>query len=258
MWLQPLCQQLAIINNTLSLKAEAYVLAKKDNEEEWFSLSRVWNWKNQGTTDLQGEKILFPIQPLMDLIYGKYLPNVEKKLMEERDESRMIPSAVFSRSITAEVAGLTGLDLSRPFAEQYENIFSLMEELKRSNDLHEQEIEILQEHADVIKENTMAVRENTWTLQQSNTLLFAIRDGKVHLPPEVMKALVKAFRQSNEPALQAAGHKMKWLFWKDKGQMLRDLLGDAANLATVAPVLVKLGKDYGPTLLKLIMSLVPA
>ena len=72
-----------------------------------------------------------------------------------------------------------------------------------------------------------------------------------------MNALAKAFRQSDEPALQAAGKKMKWHFWKDKGQLLRDLLGDAANLVTVAPVLVTLGKDYGPTLLKLIAALAP-
>ena len=124
---------------------------------------------------------------------------------------------------------MTGLDLSRAFAEQYEKILSLAVELKRSNDLHEQEIAILKEHADVIEENTAAVRENTWTLQQSKTLLCAIRDGK-----------------------------MKWHFWRDKGQLLRDLLGDAANFSTVAPVLVTLGKDYGPTLLKLITSLVSA
>lgn len=258
MWLQPLCQQLTKINKTLSLKAEVFVLAENNDEEKWFLLDSVWHWKNRGTLDLQGEKSLFPIQPLMGLIYGKYLPNVEEKLMEERDESKMIPPAVFSQSITAEVASLTGLDLSRPFAEQSEKLFSLIVELKRSNDLHEQQIVILQEHADVIEENTAAVRENTWTLQQSNTLLCAVRDGKVHLPPEVMKALAKEFRQSNEPALQATGQKMKWHFWKDKGQLLRDLLGDAANLVTVAPVLVTLGKDYGPTLLKLITSLVPA
>ena len=256
-WLQLLCQQLTKINNTLSLKTEVFVLGENDDEEKWFSLDSVWHWKNRGTPDLQGEKSLFPIQPLMELIYGKCLPNVERKLMEERDGSRMIPIEEFSQSVTAEVADLTGLDLSRPFVEQSDKILSLIAELKRSNDLHKLEIVILQKHASIIGENTAAVRENTWTQQQSNVLLCAIRDGKVQLPPEVMNALAKAFRQSDEPVLQAVGRKMKWHLRKVKGQLLRDLLGDAANLVTVAPVLVTLGKDYGPTLLKLIAALAP-
>ena len=86
-------------------------------------------------------------------------------------------------------------------------------------------------------------------------LLCAIRDGRVQLPPEVMDALANAFRQSDESALQAAGQKMESHSWKDKGQLLRDLLGDAANLVTAAPVLVKLGRDYGPALLNMIVAL---
>lgn len=50
---------------------------------------------------------------------------------------------------------------------------------------------------------------------------------------------------------------MKWCFWKDKGQILRDLLGDGANLATVAPVVAQLGKNYGPTLLEILKTLMP-
>ena len=256
MWLQPLCQQLAKINNTLSLKAEIFVLAENDDEEKWFSLDSIWHWKNRGAPNMQGERNLFPIQPLMNLIYGKYLPNVEKKLMEKQDGPHMISPATFPQIITAEVAELTGLDLSKPFSEQPEK--SLIMELKRSNDLREQEMKILQEHAGVIEENTTAVRENTLTQQQSNILLCAIRDGKVQLPSEVMDALSKAFQQSNESSLQTAGHEMKCHSLKGKGQILRDLLGDAANLATVAPILNTLGKDYGPTLQKLIATLTSA
>ena len=76
--------------------------------------------------------------------------------------------------------------------------------------------------------------------------------------PYYPRSLAKAFRQSDEPTLKDAGKKMKWHFWKDKGQLLRDFLGDTANLVTVAPVLVKLGADYGPTLLKILAELVPA
>lgn len=258
MWLQPLCQQLVTINQTLSLKAEEFVLAENDDEEKWFSLDSVWHWKNRGTSDLQGERSLFPIQPLMDLIYGKCLPNVETKLMENRDGFRMASPAAYPQVVMAKVAELTGLDLSRPFAEQLEIGRQLIEEVKRGNDLRELEIEVLQEHTGAVEDNTAAVLENTWTLQQSNELLYAIRDGRVQLPSEVMDALAKAFRQSNEPTLKDAGKKMKWHFWKDKGQLLRDLLGDTANLTTVAPVLVKLGADYGPTLLKILAQLVPA
>jgi small GTP-binding protein len=238
MWLQPLCQQLATINSTLSLKTDIFVLAENDDEKKWFSLDSIWHWKNRGVPDLQGEKSLFPIQPLTDLIYRKYLPNVEKKLMGEPDSPRiMMTQAPLSQIVMAEVAKMTGLDLSKPFAEQTEQFFSAVMELKSS-----------------VEENTAAIRENTWTLEQSNMLLCAIRDGRVQLPPEVMDALANAFRQSDESALQAAGQKMESHSWKDKGQLLRDLLGDAANLVTAAPVLVKLGRDYGPALLNMIVA----
>ena len=159
--------------------------------------------------------------------------------MGEPDSPRiMMTQAPLSQIVMAEVAKMTGLDLSKPFAEQTEQFFSAVMELKSS-----------------VEENTAAIRENTWTLEQSNMLLCAIRDGRVQLPPEVMDALANAFRQSDESALQAAGQKMESHSWKDKGQLLGDLLGDAANLVTAAPVLVKLGRDYGPALLNMIVAL---
>ena len=259
-WLQPLWQQLEEINNTLSLKAKIFVLAENDGERECFLLDKVWHWKKQGATDLQGERSLFPIQPLMDLIYGRCLPTVEEELMDEREDPMIIsPVAVeYLQAVTFRVAELTGMDLSIPFTEQPEIPLQLVEAVKRSNDLRELEIETLQKNTDAVEKSTEAIRENTWTLQRSNELLYAIRDGRVQLPPGVMDALSKAFQKSDEPVLKDAGKKMKWHFWKDKGQLLRDLLGDSANLATVAPVLVKLGADYGPTLLKILAELVPA
>lgn len=183
---------------------------------------------------------------------------MEQKLTEKREDSRVLPPAGYPQAVTAEVAELTGLDLSRPFEEQPDMGHRLIAELKRGNDLREQVIEAIQGNTDAVEENTKMVWENTWTLQQSNLLLGAIRDGKVQLPPEVMEALTQALQQSDKPALKAAGQKMKWQSWKGKGQLLRDLLGDAANFATVAPVLVKLGTDYGPTLLKILAELIPA
>lgn len=258
MWLQPLCQQLVTINRTLSLKADVLVLAENSRERTWFSLDSVWYWKNRGVPDLQGERSLFPVQSLMELIYGKYLSSVEQKLMEKQEDSRAFPSAGYTQAVTAEVAELTGLDLSRPFEEQPDMGYRLIAELKHSNDLYKQMIEALQGNTGAVEENTKTVRENTWTLQQSNLLLGAIRDGKVQLPPEVMEALTQAFQQSDKPALKTVGQNMKRKSWRGKRQLLRDFLGDAANFATVASVLVKLGTDYGPTLLKILAELVPA
>lgn len=95
-------------------------------------------------------------------------------------------------------------------------------------------------------------------MQQSNDLLQAICDGKVTLSQEVITALAETFQQSREPALKAAGWKMKWCFWINKGKLLRELLGDAANFATVAPILAKLGNTYGPVLLEQLRILAQA
>ena len=180
-WLQPLWQQLEEINNTLSLKAKIFVLAENDGERECFLLDKVWHWKKQGATDLQGERSLFPIQPLMDLIYGRCLPTVEEELMDEREDPMIIsPVAVeYLQAVTFRVAELTGMDLSIPFTEQPEIPLQLVEAVKRSNDLRELEIETLQKNTDAVEKSTEAIRENTWTLQRSNELLYAIRDGRV-------------------------------------------------------------------------------
>ena len=108
------------INDTLSLKAEVFVLAKNSDEEKWFSLDTVWYWKNQGALDLQGARSLFPIQPLMDLIYGGCLPNVEKKLVRKWENHRTISPVEYLQAVTVMVAELTGMNLSIPFAEQTE------------------------------------------------------------------------------------------------------------------------------------------
>lgn len=132
-WLQPLCQQLMKIKDTLSLKAEVFVLAKNSDEEKWFSLDTVWYWKNQGALDLQGARSLFPIQPLMDLIYGGCLPNVEKKLVRKWENHRTISPVEYLQAVTVMVAELTGMNLSIPFAEQTEILLQLVEEMKRSH-----------------------------------------------------------------------------------------------------------------------------
>lgn len=255
-WLQPLCRQIAEINNTLSLKAEVSVLAANDHEEKWFSLDSVWYWRRQGAQSLQGDRSLFPIQPLMNLIYGKYYPGVEKSLMTEREGHQPpLPMEMLPENVTARLTDLTGLDLSRPFEDQ--PIERLIAGVERSNSLREKELEILQRSAVAIRENTLALQENSLTIQQSNELLEAVRDGRVTLPQEVITALAEAFRQNDSAALQDAGEKMKRHPIKDGMRVLRELLGDAANLATVAPVVVQLGKTWGPVLAELVRPVLP-
>lgn len=255
-WLQPLCRQIAEINNTLSLKAEVSVLAANDHEEKWFSLDSVWYWRRQGAQSLQGDRSLFPIQPLMNLIYGKYYPGVEKSLMTEREGHQPpLPMEMLPENVTARLTDLTGLDLSRPFEDQ--PIERLIAGVERNNSLREKELEILQRSAVAIRENTLALQENSLTIQQSNELLEAVRDGRVTLPQEVITALAEAFRQNDSAALQDAGEKMKRHPIKDGMRVLRELLGDAANLATVAPVVVQLGKTWGPVLAELVRPVLP-
>ena len=249
-WLQLLCQQIMAINDLLSLKSKAYVLAENDEEKKWFSLDSVWEWKRKGEQKLQGDKSYFQIQPLLTLIYGRYYPDIEKKLMDEQNKYLLaMSSESFSHSITAGIAEITGLDLKRPLDEQ------ILRELKRSNNLKKQVIATIERHIAATEDNTTAQQENTFAIQQSNDLLQAIRDGKITLPQNIITALAKELRQSNEPALKAAGQKMKWCIWIDKGKVLRNLLSDAANLATVGPILVRLGNTYGPFLLKLLETL---
>lgn len=249
-WLQLLCQQIMTINDTLSLKSKAYVLAENDEEKKWFSLDSVWSWKKQGEQHLQGERSYFQIQSLLMLIYGRYYPDVERKLMDGKNKHQLlITPEVLPLTITAEIAGKTGLDLSKPLEEQ------ILKEWKRSNNLREQEIAMIERHTAATEDNTRAQQIHTFALQQSNDLLQAIRDGNIMLPQEIITALTEAFQQSKEPALKSAGRKMKWYFWMDKGKMIRDLLGDAANLAAVAPILVRLANTYGPILLEQLRTL---
>jgi len=235
-WLQPLCQQIVKINDTVSLKADIEVLAENDEEEKWFPLADVWHWKKKGRSDMMGRRSEFPIQPLLELIYGNHLPSMEKKLTAELDESQ--PQSIQRippQAITLEI------DLSKPFEDQLERISAL---LKKSTN--------------AIKKNTAALRRNTLTMDQSRDLLEAIRDGKVTPPEKLMDALIEVFQQSRKlPKLQATGRGMKACSWKDRVQQFRDFLGDAANLATVAPVLIQLGKEYGPILLNLLNTIHP-
>lgn len=251
MWLQPLCQQIMTINEMLSLKSKSYILAENDYDKEWFGLDSVWYWKKQGKSDMQGEKSLFPIQSLLTLIYGRYYPDAERKLMDGQSRLQLsLQPEVLPQAVTAELVAWIGLDISKPF----EQLLDLQKQVVNAIELNTAAIE---KNTRTGRMNTLALQQNTLTQQQTNDLLQAIRDGEVALPQEVMEALTDLLRRSKEPALKTAGRQMKWCFWRDKGQLLRNLLGDAANLAAVAPILAELEKTYGPTLLDLLKIVVP-
>lgn len=251
MWLQPLCQQIMKINEMLSLKSKSYILAENDHDQEWFVLNSVWYWKKQGKPDMQGEKSLFPIQSLLTLIYGKYYPDVERKLMGGEDKLQLsIQPEMLPQAVTTEIVAWIGLDISKPFEQFLDVQRQMMAAIDRNT-------VAIEKHTKAERMNTLALQQNTLTQQQTNDLLRAIRDGEVTLPQEVMTALTDLLRQSEESALKTAGRQMKWCFWRDKGQLFRDLLGDAANIAAVGPILVELGKTYGPTLLKLLKIVAP-
>ena len=243
-WLQSLRLQIIEINNALSLQAKDFVLVENNDAKEWFSLKKIWNCENRKESNLQGEENLFPIQPLLELIYGESLPDEKKKRMEEQNEPWMNPSTAFSQKSIGKNTEQMKDALDKPLVAlnelletQSETMINIQNELKRSNDLREREIS--------------AREENAWTLQQLNELLCAIRDGKIEVSSQIMYELVKMFQQSDQPTLYDMGQKMRWQLPRNKIQLLREFLGDAANLTTLTLALV----EYGPALIKIIPRL---
>lgn len=258
-WLQPLCQQISTINHDLSLKYKISILAENEEEKTWFPLDDIWYWKKKGVATMQGRRAFFQIQSLMMLIYGKFYPEAERSLMEEQDMSSIyLPLEDLSQAVTFKIAERSGLDLSVPFQKQ------LLSQLERTNDLQRQVIDALncqtaatRQNTQAELQNTSAVLQNAITLQEAHQLLEAMRDGRVTLPAEVIDVLTDTFEESDETALQSAAQELKGTDQKTKGQRFRDFLGDAANLATIAPILIKAGNTYGPYLLELLRSLPP-
>lgn len=83
-------------------------------------------------------------------------------------------------------------------------------------------------------------------------LLQKVRDGYVILPQNIIVELAKEFRQSENPVLQDAGEKMREGSSENKNQTIRNLLGDAANMATITQFVIQLGTTLGPIFLDLL------
>lgn len=218
MWLQPLCREIMTINERLSLKAESYVLAENDQESRWFSLDRVWHWRMQRASSLQGDRSLFEIKPLLELIYGNYYAEAERGLMNAEEQGTSVSKTTqISQSLTQEIAERTQIDLSKPLDGQ------LLAPLER--------MAIAMERQAVAAEReAAALEQSTLTMEQVAVCLTAIRDGEITLPQEIDDALVQLLTLSEERQQEGVSKRHRVL------SGLRDRLGDAANLAAVAAV----------------------
>ena len=75
-WMQQLCEKLMEINRSsgIELNPELFLLGENMEEQTWFGLEKIWNWKKKGVKTLQGDETLFNIDGLLTLFYGDALP----------------------------------------------------------------------------------------------------------------------------------------------------------------------------------------
>lgn len=257
MWLQPICKEIHKINQLLKLSTTDYLLAENEIESKWFKRDTIWNWRKKGTTELQGEDTYFTIESLMLLIYGDCYQSEEQKLLDKSKEEKLaVTTESLPQMMTEGLAQLTQIDLNQPLDAQL--ALTLVQALNQVTNALQSNTTATKQNTEAERRNTIAtqinstaIRENTRILEDTNVILMAIRDDKVPVSDKLLKALAEELRKSNSPALKSTGQKMKWMFWKNKAHLLRDLLGDAANFATVAPVAVQLWTTYGDELTQL-------
>lgn len=245
MWLQLITKEIYRINQLLKLSTTDYLLAENEEEAKWFKRETVWKRRSKGKT-LQGDETDFDIEELMVLFYGEYYRSEEQKLLDKSKEKRaLITNENLPQKMTVSLAELTQVNLNQPLESQLERFIQAID---RHTAALEKYAAVTQENTDATQGNTAAIQENTRIQKKANEILKAVRDGQATFSDELLSALAEELRKSNDPKLESTGQKMKGKSWKEKGQLLRDLLGDAANLATVAPVLAQLWTSYGPEL----------
>lgn len=239
MWLQPIVDEISRINQLLKLSTTDYLLAENEEEAKWFKRETVWKRRSKGRI-LQGDETDFNIEELMVLVYGENYRSEEQKLLDKSKEERaLITNENLPQKMTVSLAELIQVNLNQQLDSQLGKEFIQA--------LSEYTVAV-KENTAVTRENTAAIKENTRIQEEANEILKAVRDGQASFSDELLSALAEELRKSNDPKLKSTGQKMKWMFWKNKGQLLRDLLGDAANLVAVAPVLAQLWTSYGPEL----------
>lgn len=254
MWLQPITNEIYRINQLLKLSTTDYLLAENGKETKWFKRDDVWYWRDEGEKRLQGNRSYFDIEELMLLVYGECYRSEEQKLLDKpKKEQALITNENLPQMVTVSLAELTQVNLNQPldFQLKREFIQALNEctaVVKEYTAVTKESIAATKENTGATQGNTVAIQENTRIQEEANEILKAVRDGQASFSDELLSALAEELRKSNDPKLKSTGQKMKWMFWKNKGQLLRDLLGDAANIVTVAPVLLKLWTDHSAEL----------
>lgn len=252
MWLQPIVDEISRINQLLKLSTTDYLLAENEEEVKWFKRETVWKRRSRGRI-LQGDESDFDIEELMLLVYGEFYHSEEQKLLDKPMEERaLIANANLPQMVTVSLAELIQVNLNHPFDSQLEKVIQAID---RHTAAMERYAAVIQENTDATQGNTAAIQENTRIQEETNAILKAVRDGQASFSDELLSALAEELRKSNAPQLESTGQKMKGKSWKDKVQIFRDLLGDAANLATVVPVLAQLWTSYGPELTEIAKTL---
>ena len=200
-WLQPLCMKIRELNSRSNLKAEEWVHARGESEEKWFKLDVVWNWWKKNREKLMGDDTEFPIQPLLALVYGRWLSTAEQEhgLLKTKQD-----------------------DFSSEKEEKLENLVpDILEALNSINDA-------LNRNTEATTINTVSVDENTDALAQSKGLLELIRDGKYDPPKYMTDELVKII-QSQQSLREKfdASQKTSLL------DRIRSLMADSASFVTL-------------------------
>lgn len=214
LWLQPLCQQVMLINDTLSLKPDTYILAEKGDQSEWIKLDKIWRLKSRGVSTLQGDTEDFDIDALLTLVYGRHYYRVEKMhSTTEQQLQHSIQSAMLPKAITAGVVKIGGIDMSKPFIEGLHHL------------------------SDALNANTSALEQNTQIIQTCQNLLLSIANGTITLPSKLSDALEAYLEQSEALLIQEPENKTKWYSGVDLKDKLWSLIGKSADLATIATVI---------------------
>ena len=197
-WLQPLCKAVREQNNRAGLNAEEWVLARAEDEEKWFRLDTVWNWRKKNKDALMGEEVEFPIRPLLSLVYGSWLSAAEG-VYAVPDEKK--PNGMAERMARLE--------------EQIPKLITALENNTNATD-----------------HNTKATAHNTEALRQITDLLQRIRDGKYDPPKSLLDEIMRIVQSQEELLSQFQKSKKA-----SKLERLRDLLGVGANVVTIGQAL---------------------
>lgn len=256
-WLQPLCQEIIEINKELSLKADSYILAENNQERKWFALDDVLYWTDCGDQFLTGKRTKFNISDILTLYYGNRFSKVKAKV--DRNYSDINSSDTLdshAHLLTYASAKLSPFDMKIPLQSQYPEL------IKQYKEIEERKIKAMQENTwaldnllMALNSNTMSVSnnsaaliKNTVALRQIEIILGAIRDGEINLSQDVMESFFVELKKSTDSTLRDVMKELEQCAPKEKSSKFRDILGDAANITTIAAAIAQAGMALAPFL----------